>query len=47
MPGSGGSRDAIARAGGALLVTADHGNCELMVDPYRAPHTAARPIQSR
>ncbi|MDP3255323.1 2,3-bisphosphoglycerate-independent phosphoglycerate mutase [Bosea sp. (in: a-proteobacteria)] len=33
--------DAIAAAGGALLVTADHGNCELMVDPETgAPHTA-------
>lgn len=33
--------DAIARAGGAMLVTADHGNCELMVDPVTgAPHTA-------
>ena len=25
--------DAIQRSGGALLVTADHGNCELMRDP--------------
>ena len=33
--------DAIAEAGGALLVTADHGNCELMVDPVTGePHTA-------
>ncbi len=33
--------DAITKAGGALLVTADHGNCELMVDPLTgAPHTA-------
>lgn len=33
--------DAIAHAGGAMLVTADHGNCELMVDPVTgAPHTA-------
>ena len=33
--------DAIARAGGAVLVTADHGNCEVMVDPVTgAPHTA-------
>jgi 2,3-bisphosphoglycerate-independent phosphoglycerate mutase len=32
---------AIARAGGALLVTADHGNCELMRDPVSGePHTA-------
>jgi 2,3-bisphosphoglycerate-independent phosphoglycerate mutase len=33
--------DAIAAAGGALLVTADHGNCELMRDPETGgPHTA-------
>jgi 2,3-bisphosphoglycerate-independent phosphoglycerate mutase len=33
--------DAITRAGGALLVTADHGNCELMRDPQTGgPHTA-------
>lgn len=33
--------DAIAQAGGAMLVTADHGNCELMVDPVTGePHTA-------
>ena len=33
--------DAIERAGGALLVTADHGNCELMRDPATGgPHTA-------
>lgn len=33
--------EAVAKAGGALLVTADHGNCELMVDPVTgAPHTA-------
>jgi len=33
--------DAIERAGGALLVTADHGNCELMRDPVTGgPHTA-------
>ena len=32
---------AIAAAGGALLVTADHGNCELMRDPQTGgPHTA-------
>ncbi len=32
---------AIDRAGGALLVTADHGNCELMRDPVTGgPHTA-------
>ncbi len=33
--------DACARAGWAVAVTADHGNCELMVDPVTgAPHTA-------
>ena len=33
--------DAITQAGGALLVTADHGNCELMRDPATGgPHTA-------
>ena len=33
--------DAIKRQGGALLVTADHGNCELMRDPATGgPHTA-------
>jgi 2,3-bisphosphoglycerate-independent phosphoglycerate mutase len=33
--------DAIQRSGGALLVTADHGNCELMRDPVTGgPHTS-------
>ena len=33
--------EAIARRGGALLVTADHGNCEMMRDPVTGgPHTA-------
>jgi 2,3-bisphosphoglycerate-independent phosphoglycerate mutase len=33
--------EAIAAQGGALLVTADHGNCELMRDPVTGgPHTA-------
>jgi 2,3-bisphosphoglycerate-independent phosphoglycerate mutase len=33
--------DAIQKAGGALLVTADHGNCELMRDPVTGgPHTS-------
>ena len=33
--------DAVLKQGGALLVTADHGNCELMRDPVTgAPHTA-------
>ncbi len=32
---------AIAKQGGALLVTADHGNCEMMKDPTTGgPHTA-------
>jgi 2,3-bisphosphoglycerate-independent phosphoglycerate mutase len=32
---------AVADMGGAIIVTADHGNCELMVDPETgAPHTA-------
>ena len=33
--------EAVTRQGGALLVTADHGNCELMRDPVTGgPHTA-------
>jgi 2,3-bisphosphoglycerate-independent phosphoglycerate mutase len=33
--------DAIGKAGGALLFTADHGNCEMMRDPATGePHTA-------
>jgi 2,3-bisphosphoglycerate-independent phosphoglycerate mutase len=33
--------DAIGKSGGALLVTADHGNCELMRDPDTGgPHTS-------
>lgn len=33
--------DAVMECGGALLVTADHGNCEQMVDPVTGkPHTA-------
>jgi 2,3-bisphosphoglycerate-independent phosphoglycerate mutase len=33
--------DALAAAGGAMIVTADHGNAELMVDPETGgPHTA-------
>ena len=32
---------AVEKQGGALLVTADHGNCELMRDPTTGgPHTA-------
>jgi 2,3-bisphosphoglycerate-independent phosphoglycerate mutase len=33
--------DAVRAAGGALIITADHGNCELMRDPATGqPHTA-------
>jgi len=33
--------DAIRRAGGVLIITADHGNCELMRDPQTGgPHTS-------
>jgi 2,3-bisphosphoglycerate-independent phosphoglycerate mutase len=33
--------EAIGKAGGVLLVTADHGNCEMMRDPQTGgPHTA-------
>ena len=33
--------DALAEAGGAMILTADHGNCETMVDPDTGgPHTA-------
>jgi 2,3-bisphosphoglycerate-independent phosphoglycerate mutase len=33
--------DAVARQGGALLITADHGNAEMMLDPETGqPHTA-------
>lgn len=33
--------DALEKAGGAIIVTADHGNCETMVDPETGgPHTA-------
>jgi len=33
--------EAVRKAGGALLVTADHGNCEMMRDPDTGePHTA-------
>jgi len=32
---------ALHAAGGAMIVTADHGNCEVMVDPLSGgPHTA-------
>ena len=34
-------RTAIEKQGGALLITADHGNCEMMKDPLTGePHTA-------
>ncbi|MCC6556255.1 MAG: 2,3-bisphosphoglycerate-independent phosphoglycerate mutase [Polyangiaceae bacterium] len=32
--------DAVREAGGALIVTADHGNCEQMKDEHGNPHTA-------
>jgi 2,3-bisphosphoglycerate-independent phosphoglycerate mutase len=39
--GLGAIADAVAARGGALLVTADHGNCEMMRDPETGgPHTA-------
>lgn len=39
--GLGAIAEAVERQGGALLVTADHGNCELMLDPETGkPHTA-------
>ena len=32
---------ALENAGGAMIVTADHGNCETMIDPETGgPHTA-------
>jgi 2,3-bisphosphoglycerate-independent phosphoglycerate mutase len=38
--GLGAIMDAVRDAGGALLVTADHGNCEQMKDAQGHPHTA-------
>ena len=39
--GLGAVLEAIDEVGGAILVTADHGNCEMMVDPETGgPHTA-------
>jgi len=39
--GLGAIADALAAQGGAMLVTADHGNCEMMRDPETGgPHTA-------
>ncbi len=39
--------DAVLAAGGKLLITADHGNCEQMVDDQGRPHTAhtSNPVQ--
>ena len=39
--GLGRALDALRAAGGAMIVTADHGNCEMMIDPETGgPHTA-------
>ncbi|MEI4231367.1 2,3-bisphosphoglycerate-independent phosphoglycerate mutase [Roseovarius sp. D22-M7] len=39
--GLGRALEALEDAGGAMIVTADHGNCEVMVDPETGgPHTA-------
>ncbi len=39
--GLGAALTALADVGGAMIVTADHGNCEVMVDPETGgPHTA-------
>ena len=39
--GLGRALEALDKAGGAMIVTADHGNCEQMVDPETGgPHTA-------
>ena len=39
--GLGRALDALSRAGGAMIVTADHGNCETMIDPVTGgPHTS-------
>ncbi len=39
--GLGQAMAAVAAAGGAMIVTADHGNCETMIDPVTGePHTA-------
>jgi 2,3-bisphosphoglycerate-independent phosphoglycerate mutase len=33
--------DALEKVGGSMIVTADHGNCEMMIDPATGgPHTA-------
>lgn len=39
--GLGRALDALKKVGGAMIVTADHGNCEMMIDPSSGgPHTA-------
>jgi 2,3-bisphosphoglycerate-independent phosphoglycerate mutase len=39
--GLGRALDALEQVGGAMIVTADHGNCEMMIDPETGgPHTA-------
>ncbi|AUX20547.1 phosphoglyceromutase [Sorangium cellulosum] len=38
--GVGAIADAVREAGGAMLITADHGNCEQMKDEQGNPHTA-------
>ncbi len=39
--GLGRAVDALKAAGGAMIVTADHGNCDMMIDPETGgPHTA-------
>ena len=39
-PGSGGSTTRLRREGGRWIITADHGNAEMMIDPVtKGPHT--------
>jgi 2,3-bisphosphoglycerate-independent phosphoglycerate mutase len=39
--GLGRALEALRKAGGAMIVTADHGNCDVMIDPETGgPHTA-------
>ncbi|MFY0594963.1 MAG: 2,3-bisphosphoglycerate-independent phosphoglycerate mutase [Cognatishimia sp.] len=39
--GLGAVRDALVKVGGTMIVTADHGNCEVMINPEtKGPHTA-------
>ena len=39
--GLGRALEALDKAGGAMVLTADHGNCEMMIDPVTGgPHTA-------